>query len=208
MHSMSRSKYLVGKQRVRIALPLSEFQMPSNENLHLGVCVTRRHHLRKVNEDRFAFVRHENVEFVKIRVNQSMLGQLDGQVHEVRVEFARVQYLGDLAQGVTSNQSHDDAVPVEINGLRNGESIVVKDLHKGKFSHGSQARQVEPMSSFPLLQVVSLFLDSAEGRATQTVDLEHTLVAVLVRNDVNVRLFAYADLIADRVNRVSLYESV
>jgi hypothetical protein len=67
--------------------------------VHLSVpcvLVLRRHHLRKVNDDRLPVVRHHNVKLVEIAVNDAVVGKLKHEVHELVVEVGGVLDLGNV----------------------------------------------------------------------------------------------------------------
>ncbi len=66
------------------------------ENAQLGVRMGGGHHLRKVNQNWGAFFLDENIELVKVAVNEAVSGQAYDKIHQIRVEFSRVENLFDL----------------------------------------------------------------------------------------------------------------
>lgn len=56
-----------------------------------------RDHLREVDEDRLAsWFGEEDIELVEIAVNETGSGEADDEVHELRVEGARIGDFADL----------------------------------------------------------------------------------------------------------------
>ena len=60
---------------------------------------------------------------------------------------------------LTLYQIHDNAVPVEVVGLRDGEAPVVEGLHVGKLFGRRDPGQVQPTHLLPGLVVVTLLTD-------------------------------------------------
>lgn len=118
--------------------------------------------MREIDQHWLAIIGDHDVELVEIPVNQPVLSELDRQIHQFRVEFSGIPNLCNLTKRVSPDQVHDHAVSVEIVRSGYGESIVVEDAHKGVFPHGSEAREVEPVASFALLEIVPLFFYFSE----------------------------------------------
>lgn len=56
-------------------------------HLHLGIFMVSRHHLGEVNQYRPVLIVHHEVELIEVAMNDSMVGQLYNQVHQITVEL-------------------------------------------------------------------------------------------------------------------------
>ena len=75
--------------------------------------------------------------------------------------------------------------------------MVIERLHEGEFLHGSETREVKPRRRVAMTVIVALVFDGAEAGATQSMKFEAQLGFLFVGANVNVRLFADADFVAD-----------
>jgi len=116
------------------------------------------HHLREVNNDGFpCFSLNEDIEFVIIAMDQARLRESNNDVHQIRVQFARVWDIRYLAttlpkkkkkkkiksgsakekkknvlyeQGIRIHKLHQHAMSHLINRTRNRKLVLVQDLEE------------------------------------------------------------------------------
>jgi hypothetical protein len=91
--------------------------------------MTRTDHLREIDDDRLAvFPPDQDVELVKVAMNQTGSSKPHKERHELGVELARIGDLSELTHGVGVDEGHEDAVAGLIDGGWDGEAVGVEDL--------------------------------------------------------------------------------
>ena len=98
---------------------------------------------------------------------------------------------------------HDNAMTVEVDRFWNWKTPIVEGLHVGKLFGGRDPRQIQPAHLLPLLVVVPFLANLSETSPTKAVQLQTQLLALLVGHDVDVRLLARPDLVAEGFDGVA-----
>lgn len=157
--------------------------------------------MREVNQRDAIFLVDHEIKLVEIGVYEAVVGQMHDEIHNVVVELMIVGDVVDLAQRIAGNELHHNCVTIEIDGFWYGKSVVVEDFHVGELFDGRQTRHVDPAGRLAVLQVVAFVFHLTKRRASESMEFEDQLLVGIVRatrGDVDVRLFAHADLIAHR----------
>lgn len=87
-------------------------------------------HLREIDDCDLFIIVDQQVEFVEITVNQTMLCQFDDLLKQVFVNFLRIAKLFNVCHGVALDVRHHYCVAVGVDGDRSWEPLIVKSLHE------------------------------------------------------------------------------
>lgn len=72
----------------------------------------------------------------------------------------------DVAESVTVDQGHEYAVAIGVDGSWYRELVFVQKLHEKELAYGAESGEVEPVIVGSMLNVLSIFFDTAEGVAS------------------------------------------
>lgn len=84
----------------------------------------------------------------------------------------------DATEGVSVDQGHENAVAVGVNRRGHWELVLMQQLHEEELPDGTESGEVEPVVAGPVLDVLSVLLDTAEGVTTEPGQFEDHVLAL------------------------------
>lgn len=174
-------------------------------------------HLRKINDGDLLLLAHHEIELIEITVDETVLCKSDDLIDQSVVDCLWVREAFNVDHRVGLNQRHTDGVSISFVGNRCLKASLVQGCHEGELLERGYTRHVEPIGR-ATLQVVTIVLHCAEGRATEPCELDdHGLsvvnrLAILVYfvptvADVNIGLLSAANLLDQLFDVSTLHEN-
>lgn len=72
----------------------------------------------------------------------------------------------DVAEGIAVDQGHEYTVAIGVDGSWYRELVFVQKLHEKELAYGAESGEVEPVIVCSMLNVLSIFFNTAEGVAS------------------------------------------